>query len=78
MDAQATSDRTRRLRMVSEAALERLRAELPPVLEVPLCRHGHGPLNGWRARGRRRGRYCRACNAAAFRRWYDAHRRTGH
>jgi len=77
MDAQAASDRARRLRMVTPAALERLRAEVPAVPEVPVCRHGHGPLDGWRARGRRRGRYCRQCNAAAFRRWYNVHRRTG-
>src|SRR5215475_3060560 len=57
--------------------VERLLAELPLVPEVPVCRHGHGPLDGWRARGPHRGRYCRACNAAAYRRWYDAHRR-GH
>jgi len=47
------------------------------VPAIPVCRNGHGPLDGWRWRQRagRRGRYCRQCNAAAFQRWYDAHKR---
>ena len=64
MDAEAPAHRARRLCVVTDRPY------------VPLCRHGHGPLDAWRTRRRtHRGRYCRACNQAAFRRWYDTHKR---
>jgi hypothetical protein len=43
---------------------------------VPECRHGHGPLTGWRARpDGRRGLYCRVCNVDNNRRWRARHAR---
>ncbi len=56
--------------MVKLAAVERLLGTRP---DVPECRNGHGPLDGWRQRGRTRGRYCRACNVDANRRFRERH-----
>jgi len=57
--------------MVTRLAIEHYRA----ALAEPVCRHGHGPLDGWRQRGRTRGRYCRACNVEANRRCRERHAR---
>ncbi len=61
MDAEAQSHRPSRYGMVTTGVL--------------LCLHGHGPLDGWRKRGRRkRGRYCRVCNVDANRRFRERQR----
>jgi hypothetical protein len=58
------------------AAVPRLLAAVPTVDAPYLCRWGHGPLTGWRARpGGRRGLYCLVCNVEANRRWRARHAR---
>jgi hypothetical protein len=75
MDAQAPSDRESGLRVVIPAAERLLDAALAAGIG-PVCRWGHGPLTGWRARpGGRRGRYCLKCNVEANRRWRARHAR---